>query len=432
VRSDPCWGGSDMRECPTAVPFSELATVNPSRDAAPSNPGEPVSFIAMSDVSEDGAWVNGQKRPFSSVKQGFTSFTEGDVLVAKITPCLENGKGCHARGLVGGVGFGSTEFHVLRAAPDISSRFLYHWSRSPLFRERAKAYMTGSAGQQRVSTEFFDRFLVPGLPLAEQRLIAEILDTADEAIRLTERAISKLEEVRKGLLHDLLTRGIDENGELRDPERNPEQFKDSALGRIPKSWKISEIGALGQCVTGATPPSGHEGLWGAGLVFVTPSEISWDGTMSVPSRSVAPSGQRFVRPIPRGSVLVVCIGSTLGKSSIAAGPCCTNQQINAVVPSGDVDSHFLEAAIRMQRPQLDALAGLQAVPIVNRTLFEAVLVPDPPPSEQRMIGGTIRGIDGRMAEVRVSLAKLRLVKEALSQDLLTGRVRVPIPEEATA
>jgi type I restriction enzyme S subunit len=80
-------------------------------------------------------------------------------------------------------------------------------------------------------------------PLPEQRRIAEILDTLDEAIRKTEQVIAKLQQMKQGLLHDLLTRGIDEHGELRDPERHPEQFKDSPLGRIPRGWEVVPLGA---------------------------------------------------------------------------------------------------------------------------------------------------------------------------------------------
>src|SRR5690606_16610143 len=79
-------------------------------------------------------------------------------------------------------------------------------------------------------------------PLPEQQKIAEILDTVDEAIRKTDQIIAKLKQVKQGLLHDLLTRGIDDNGELRDPERHPEQFKDSPLGRLPKAWEVTTLG----------------------------------------------------------------------------------------------------------------------------------------------------------------------------------------------
>ncbi len=78
-------------------------------------------------------------------------------------------------------------------------------------------------------------------PPPEQRRIAEILDTLDAAIRRTEQVIAKLQQMKQGLLHDLLTRGIDEHGELRDPERHPEQFKDSPLGQIPSGWEVRRI-----------------------------------------------------------------------------------------------------------------------------------------------------------------------------------------------
>ena len=87
-------------------------------------------------------------------------------------------------------------------------------------------------------------------PLPEQRRIAEILDTLDEAIRKTEQVIAKLQQMKQGLLHDLLTRGIDEHGELRDPERHPEQFRDSPLGRIPRGWEAVRFAEVGEVKLG--------------------------------------------------------------------------------------------------------------------------------------------------------------------------------------
>jgi len=92
-----------------------------------------------------------------------------------------------------------------------------------------------------VDFDVFKALRAPIPPLPEQRRIAEILDTLDEAIRKTEQVIAKLQQMKQGLLHDLLTRGIDENGELRDPERHPEQFKDSPLGRIPRGWEVRRL-----------------------------------------------------------------------------------------------------------------------------------------------------------------------------------------------
>ncbi len=179
--------------------FDHIADINPPSPSAPL--GEPVSFVAMADVSEQGRLDSIEVR---NAVSGYTPFTEGDVLVAKITPCLENGKGAHAHHLPVPLGQGSTEFHVLRARPGTSSRYLYHLTRTDRFRAQAEALMTGSAGQRRVPTEFFRRYEIRVPPLAEQRRIAEVLETLDETIQATERVIAKRRSLRAGLAADLL------------------------------------------------------------------------------------------------------------------------------------------------------------------------------------------------------------------------------------
>ena len=186
-------------------PLTELAEVNPPMPLASLAPDSLVSFIPMADASETGQWTGRQVRQLRAVRSGYTPFREGDLLFAKITPCMENGKGCHAQGLVNGIGFGSTEFHVLRAKPAGDPRFIYHWLQSDLLRRKAEAMMTGSAGQRRVPAEFFGKFMIPLLPLPEQRRIATILDSTDAAIQQTEALIAKRKLLKQGLMDDLLT-----------------------------------------------------------------------------------------------------------------------------------------------------------------------------------------------------------------------------------
>ncbi len=124
-------------------------------------------------------------------------------------------------------------------------------------------------------------------PLPEQRQIAAILDTIDDSIRKTEQVIAKLKQVKQGLLHDLLTRGIDDNGELRDPERHPEQFKDSPRGRIPRGW---EMWSLEACVRAPITPESCK----RGLMFQTASPTSELGTCPV---IVSPSEVCSGRPL---------------------------------------------------------------------------------------------------------------------------------------
>ncbi len=199
----------------------------------------------MSDVSESGQWMFKQSRPLRSVTAGFTAFEEGDVLVAKITPCLENGKGAHAVGLENGIGFGSTEFHVLRTRPGNEPRFVFHLTQWRKFRRAAEGQMVGSAGQQRVPRAFFDEFLVEDFGKGQQVRIADILATLDTAIHETDAIIAKLKVIKQGLLHDLLTRGIDANGEMRPPQAEAlHLYKGSPLGWIPKEWEIEPVARI--------------------------------------------------------------------------------------------------------------------------------------------------------------------------------------------
>ena len=180
--------------------LSDLAEVNP-RSPSPTD-GETVSFVAMADVSESGVIDNLELRKAST---GYTPFAVGDVLVAKITPCFENGKGAHVRGLPTRCGLGSTEFHVLRPRSTTSDRYLYHLTRTSQFRRQGEGLMSGSAGQRRVPTEFFSRYAVRMPPLEEQRRIAEILDTIDETVQANEQQRDKLRRLRSGLASDLLS-----------------------------------------------------------------------------------------------------------------------------------------------------------------------------------------------------------------------------------
>ncbi len=136
--------------------------------------------------------------------------------------------------------------------------------RSPIGRRQIQAEAVGTSGSMvKINRRIVESLLFPIPLLPEQQRIAKILDTLDEAIRKTEQLIAKLQQVKQGLLHDLLTRGIDENGELRDPERHPEQFEDSPLGRIPRAWRTEPLRDWIGFITdyrGMTPPYTNKGI----------------------------------------------------------------------------------------------------------------------------------------------------------------------------
>ena len=162
--------------------LGECCILNPRRPNIALCDTDKVSFIPMPAVSEDGYWVDMTDEEYGKVKKGFTYFENNDVLFAKITPCMENGKGAIVHGLTNGIGMGSTEFHVLRPINGISSPYwLLALTRMPIFRERAAKNMSGTGGQKRVSASYLDHFMV-GLPaIEEQRRFEAIYKQADKS-----------------------------------------------------------------------------------------------------------------------------------------------------------------------------------------------------------------------------------------------------------
>ncbi len=165
-----------------------------------------VSFVPMADVDEVwGRIVGDQTRTFAQVKKGFTYFSDGDVLFAKITPCMENGKAALARNLRNGVGFGSTEFHVLRASSQVRAEWIYALVRLPIFRARAKASFTGSAGQQRVPADYLRQFMVPVPPLETQNNFADCINTIISRVGMISSARESLNALFSTMLHRAFT-----------------------------------------------------------------------------------------------------------------------------------------------------------------------------------------------------------------------------------
>jgi len=138
--------------------ITSIAEINPSMPKNLPDPDSEVSFLAMADVSETGRIINLQKRKLKDVRKGYTYFGEGDTLFAKITPCMENGKGALIADLVNNIGFGSTEFHIIRPFKESDKLYCYYLSKMKLFRTEAEKLMVGSAGQKRVQGDFFDYF----------------------------------------------------------------------------------------------------------------------------------------------------------------------------------------------------------------------------------------------------------------------------------
>ena len=194
--------------------LKEIAGINPRRPRGLKRPEEaPTTFVPMPSVDGTSGNISDPlERPFGEIKKGYTYFEENDVLFAKITPCMQNGKHVIARNLIDGIGFGTTEFHVIRSGDEVIPEWIHLYIRQPLILNEAATHFTGSVGQQRVPPYFLEDLAIPLPPLPEQKRIAAILNNRMADITRACTAIREKLETINQLPSAILRKAF--NGEL--------------------------------------------------------------------------------------------------------------------------------------------------------------------------------------------------------------------------
>lgn len=318
--------------------LEHYADVNPAAGAIDRASQEPVAFVPMAAVSEEGKLGAHEMRPLAEVAKGYTSFARGDVLMAKITPCMENGKAALASKLSTKLGFGSTEFHVLRARPGVDARFLFYLVWNQRFREEAAKHMTGSAGQKRVPASYLKQAKVPLIEPKEQRRIADILDKADAIRRKRKEAIALTEELLRSAFLDM----------FGDPVTNP------------KGWPVKPLGDLVDIRGGGTPSRARPEYFSGHIPWATAkdfrSEFMADTEEHVSEDAIASSATKVV---PQGTILIVVKSKILMRRlpvAISTVPLCFNQDVKGLVPRDPKEGPYIAAHIRMAQRQLLELA----------------------------------------------------------------------------
>jgi restriction endonuclease S subunit len=190
------------------VPLSQAVEVNPKLDRSLLNDDLDVSFVPMAAVEALSGGIDVSTiRKSSELKKGYTHFRDGDILFAKVTPCMENGKMAIARKLVNGVGFGSTELHVLRPRAGVDARYIYYFVSSQTFRKEASGHMTGAVGLRRVPSAYLEEQLIPLPDIEQQReIVAELekqFSRLDEAVANLQRVKANLKRYEKATIESL-------------------------------------------------------------------------------------------------------------------------------------------------------------------------------------------------------------------------------------
>ncbi|MBI5185101.1 MAG: restriction endonuclease subunit S [Nitrospinae bacterium] len=188
----------------------EVCLLNPKKSELKNlSDSTSVTFVPMAAVDEvSGTIAKLEVRRLDEVRKGYTYFAEGDVIFAKITPCMENGKSAIARKLTNGVGFGSTEFHVLRPLTQMIPEWLHMLVRSKIVRDEAKNSMYGAAGQQRVPIDFFKELEIPIPPLPEQRRIVKRIEELTRRVEATRKLIKEAESELAAFTPALLSKAF--------------------------------------------------------------------------------------------------------------------------------------------------------------------------------------------------------------------------------
>lgn len=306
--------------------------------------------------------------------------------------------------------------------------FAYHLNRI------SKRYVSYH-GNPKLMNDVMANIAITFPPLQEQHAIAAILGTVDEAIRQTETLITKLRQVKAGMLHDLLTCGLDENGELRDPIRHPEQFKDSQLGRIPKEWEILPLERIANVSSGVTLGNNLQGTGAIELPYLRVANVQ-DGYLDLSDIKKIHINKKDIERfgLHKGDVLMNEGGDydKLGRGTVWEGqisPCLHQNHVFRVRPnSALLDSYFLDAVSGSQYGKnYFLLSSKQSTNLasINSTQLNKFPIPCPEIKEQKAIVTILSGQEQAITSEQDVLKKLKTVKEGLMQDLLTGRVRVP-------
>ncbi len=285
-----------------------------------------------------------------------------------------------------------------------------------------------ATGVPSINRDRLYRVPVQDIDYPEQARIASVLDTIDEAIAKTEAVIAKLKQVRAGLLHDLLSYGLDENGRLRDPIAHPEQFKDSHLGRIPREWDVLPLRSVATIERGKFThrPRNDPPYYGGPYPFIQTGDIASAAGEEIveASQFLSNLGSSVSKEFPAGTIAVT-IAANIGDTAILGRPMYFPDSVVGVIVNEVNSIRWIELSLRRAKQQLDALAPQSAQKNINLTFLQPLLIAIPPSSEQKQCVGMYDKISRQLKAESAYYEKLKSLKSGLQDDLLTGRVRVP-------
>lgn len=381
--------------------LGEVAKLNPPFKGKDIALDDLVDFLPMSAVSAEltTACAN-ELRPFSEVQKGYTNFSDGDVLLAKITPCFENGKIAFVK-VNTNYGFGSTEFHVIRADSErLDGRYLVHFLRRDEIRIDGARNMTGSAGQRRVPKHYLESLSIPLPALPEQRRIAAILDQAD-VLRVKRReALAQLDNLTQSIFIEMFG--------------------------VTNEYPVSSLADLCELITDGThqtPKYSDEGVIFLSAKNVTSGYIDWEKIKFIPHSLHLELHRRLS---PRVNDILLAKNGTTGVAAIVDRDSTFDIYVSLALlrAKQGVLPEFLLAAINSpicKQQFNDSLKGV-GVPNLHLKEIRATLIPHPPLTLQNEFMSRITSLEKLKVSQRTSLAELNALFASLQHRAFRGEL----------
>ena len=438
-----------LAETPFSIPsnwrwsqLAEIGVLSP-RNEAPDT--LEASFVPMLLIAaEYGVSNQHEIRPWGEIKKGYTHFAEGDVGLAKITPCFENGKSAVFRNLTGGLGAGTTELHIVRPL-FVDQDFILLFLKSPHFIETGIPKMTGTAGQKRVPTEYFAHSPFPLPPLAEQHRIVTKVDELMGLCDRLEAARGSREATRDRLAAASLARLNAPDPETFEADARftlnalpalttrPDQIKRlrqtilnlAVRGKLAPQGESSqtteiELESLVKIVRGSSPrPKGDPRYYGGPVPRLLIADITRDGKYVIPQLdTLTVEGAKLSRPMPKGSLVLAISGSYGVPAFLAVDACIHDGFIGFRDVSRKVDPEYLFLVMLFRRPYFDDVVKDSGLKNLTTEHLKRLVVPLPPLAEQHRIVAKVDALMALCDRLEASLTATAATRRRLLDALL--------------
>lgn len=317
----------------------------------------------------------------------------------------------------------------LASRSDLEPHYVFYSLQGEEFKKLVSERVSGS-GVPHLFQADMKELVISKPEINEQRKIAKILSTVDNLIEKTQALIDKYQSIKQGMMHDLFTRGADENGQLRPSyEEAPHLYKESELGWIPKEWDVKRLEDVSSVDRGkfGHRPRNDPRFYGGEYPFIQTGDVTGNvgGVLTQFSQTLNDRGVAVSREFPEGSIAVT-IAANIADTTILGMPMFFPDSLVGVVVNKGCNIRFIELCIRRTKRTLDALAPQSAQKNINLEDLRPLKIPFPDSLEQSRISGFYENLHRKITCEEAYLVKLKITKMGLMQDLLTGKVRVKV------